>query len=130
MTSRNTPLGRRLGIFAAAALIGLSALLSGCDVLYGTGPQLTLEIRSQPGDGTGYDPESVTAPADTRTALSFVNVGNLDHNLVFLDPLNVRTQEIVRPGDSERLVFVTPQPGRYEFVCTIHEDMKGFLLVR
>jgi len=63
-------------------------------------------------------------------AVSFTNVSTQEHNLVFLAPIDVRTSEIVRPGEVERLELVTPGAGTYEFVCTIHEEMTGSLLVR
>ncbi|MEX2547252.1 MAG: cupredoxin domain-containing protein [Chloroflexota bacterium] len=130
MANRTTLRGHRFGIAAAALLIGLSSLLAGCDVIAGNRPKLVLEIRSQQGEGVAYDPESVTARARTLIAVSFVNVSTLDHNLVFLDPLAVGTEEIVGPGESAGLEFVTPGPGQYGFVCTIHEGMRGSLLVR
>ncbi len=115
---------------STALLIGMSMLLAGCEVIYGKRPQLVLEILSQQGEGIAYVPASITAPAGTLVAISFVNVSTLDHNLVFLDPLDVRTEEIVQPGESAGLEFVTPEPGQYGFVCTIHEEMRGSLVVR
>ena len=119
----------RFGTAMLAVLIGLSVLLAGCDVLAGKVPQLVLQVRSQPGEGVAFDPPTVRGPAGTPVALTFVNVSTLEHNLVFLDPLSVRTREIVLPGEWDRLEFVTPGPGSYEFVCTIHEEMRGSLLV-
>lgn len=91
---------------------------------------MSLEIRSLTGESTGFDPPTVTAPPDTVVALNFTNVSSLDHTLFFLDPMTVRSREFIRPGESERLVFRTPVSGSYDFVCTVHQGMRGTLIVR
>ena len=114
----------------AVLLIGVVVLVAGCDVLASKRPQLLLEVRSQPGDLLGFEPATIDAPTGTGVELSFANVSSIDHNLVFLAPMDARTREIVRPGESDRLEFETPGAGSYRFVCTIHQGMRGSLLVR
>jgi plastocyanin len=119
-----------LRIAALALLLAVVVLIAGCEAFAGNQPQVFLEIRTQPGEGVAYDPPAIIAPSGTLVALSLVNVSTIDHNLVFLDPLDVRTEEIVRPGETAGVQFVTPPPGTYEFVCTIHEQMRGSLVTR
>ncbi len=121
---------RRLGRLAAWVLVALLITLSGCDTMAIGRPAVPLEVRTQTGEGAAFDPASLVAPPNTLVALSFSNVSVLEHNLVFLDPITVRTSEIIRPGESELLEFRTPALGTYAFVCTIHEEMRGELVVR
>lgn len=111
-------------------LMAVLIVLSGCEALAIARPAVPLEVRTQPGEGTGFDPASVSARPNTPVALTFTNVSVLEHNLVFLDPITVSTRAIVRPGESDHMEFVTPAAGTYQFVCTIHEDMGGSLVVR
>lgn len=111
-------------------LMAVLIVPSGCEALAIARPAVPLEVRTQPGEGTGFDPASVSAPPDTPVALTFTNVSALEHNLVFLDPVTVGTRAIVRPGESDHMEFATPAAGTYQFVCTIHEDMRGSLVVR
>ena len=111
-------------------LMAMSILLSGCDALAITGPAVSLEVRTQTGEATGFEPASVSAPPNTPVALTFINISSLEHNLVFLDPVAASTRAIVRPGESDHIEFATPVAGTYQFVCSIHEDMRGSLVVR
>jgi len=104
-------------------------LVSACDVMAIGKSGVPLEVRTQLGKQASFDPINIAAPASTQVALAFTNVSALEHNLVFLEPLTVRTREIIRPGEWERLEFRTPEVGSYEFVCTIHEGMAGTLVV-
>ena len=88
-----------------------------------------LEVRTQSGDGIAFEPGLVAAPAHARAIIEFTNTSTIDHNLVFLDPIEARTSAIVVPGHSDRLEFETPSVGSYTFVCTIHEGMTGTLRV-
>ena len=63
-------------------------------------------------------------------AVTFANASTLEHNLVFLAPIDERTREIVRPGEADLMEFETPAAGNYRFVCTVHEEMLGALLVQ
>lgn len=120
----------RLGRLAAWVLVTVLIALSGCDTMAIGRPAVPLEVRTQAGEGAAFDPASLVAPPNTLVALSFSNASVVDHNLVFLDPIIARTREIIRPGESERVEFRTPGVGTYDFVCTIHEEMRGALVVR
>lgn len=114
----------------AWVLLAVLIVLSGCDAMAIGRPAVPLEVRTQPGDGTAFEPASVLAPPNTPVALTFTNVSAVEHNLLFLDPITVSTRAIVRPGESDHMEFATPAAGTYQFVCTIHEDMRGSLVVR
>ena len=61
--------------------------------------------------------------------LEFANESTVPHNLTFGEPINAATATIVQPGASETLEFQAPEPGSYEFVCTLHPGMEGILEV-
>lgn len=53
----------------------------------------------------------------------------MPHNLTFQAPINVATATVVEPGSSQTVEFKAPDPGEYAFVCTLHPEMSGTLIV-
>ena len=80
-------------------------------------------------DELTFVPNQVTAPAGTLVRVLFRNDSSEAHNLTFQAPIAAATQTIVDAGASDAAVFVTPGPGSYTFVCTIHMGMSGTLTV-
>ena len=113
----------------AAAVIAVGAA-SGCGVLAAEAPALELEVRSAAGDVNAFEPGTLLAPPNTLVAVDFANVSVREHNMVFIDPIAARTRDIVEPGDRDTFQFKTPSAGTYRFVCTVHEEMTGQLIVR
>ena len=66
-------------------------------------------------------------PSAGTLTITFHNGSALAHNLVFTSGISVSTGSIVEPGSIERLSVAPLKPGRYRFVCTIHEGMAGSL---
>jgi plastocyanin len=122
--------GRIAALIGVLLVVGLGLIFVGYQALAGERPKVVLQVRSEPAEGLGFDPATITAPANVLVAISFANVSTLDHNLVFLDPLDARTQAIVGPGTTDTIELMTPAAGDYPFVCTIHEGMAGSLTVR
>ena len=112
-----------------ASLLG-SLVLMGCSVFAGLEPKLRIVVAAGPAEVHQFRPETIEAPARTVVAIDFTNVSALDHNFVFIDPIVARSREIVGPGTSDTIQFETPTAGSYSWVCTVHEDMRGTLLVR
>lgn len=115
---------------ASAAGLALAILVSGCSLL-GNQPAMSLEVEARAVSATEYAfvPATVSAPPSTLISLTLVNSSDAPHTLVMLEPLARRTDAIVEPGERDMLSFTTPGVGAYRFVCTVHENMAGQLLV-
>jgi plastocyanin len=79
--------------------------------------------------GLRFVPDEVGAPSRTAVRLTFRNVSTEAHNLTFEPPISGGTRTIVEATGSDAIELVTPAPGRYTFVCTIHMGMSGTLTV-
>ena len=93
-----------------------------CEITVGTDSAVDLK----------FDPAEVTVPTGVAVRLTFENRSSTEpHNLTFEEaPINVGTETIKLPGESETVEFTAPGPGEYPFVCTLHEDdMTGVLTV-
>lgn len=92
-------------------------------------PGLELVVRSGPGDVLTFVPVAISASAATLVRVVFRNDSSQAHNLTFQGPISAATRTIVEAGASDAATFVTPGPGSYTFVCTIHMGMSGTLTV-
>ena len=92
-------------------------------------PGLELVVSSARDDVLMFVPGELSAPAATLVRVTFRNDSNQAHNLTFQAPISAATHTIVEAGTSDAATFVTPGPGRYTFVCTIHMGMSGTLTV-
>jgi plastocyanin len=62
--------------------------------------------------------------------LQFLNAATIEHGLRFGAPINAGTPDRVAPQDNVEFQFTAPsEPGEYEFVCPVHPNMKGRLIV-
>lgn len=112
------------------AVLAVCFTMLACRASAAPGVAVKLEVTTKLGTELAFEPDRVVAPAHVRVSLVFSNASTLDHNLAFLSPLDAATRPIVQPGESDQLVFDTPAPGSYRFVCSIHEDMSGTLETR
>ena len=90
---------------------------------------LELTVGSAGGDALAFLPDTVGAPAGMNVRITFRNQSSQPHNLTFQAPISVATMTIVEPGMSDAVDLLTPGPGSYSFVCTIHVGMSGTLTV-
>ena len=88
-----------------------------------------VSITTAPGELLAFDPSETNIAAAGSVRVRFRNASSLPHNLVFTGTLTASTRTIVAPGTSDELEIALPGPGRYPFVCTIHVEMSGALLV-
>ena len=86
-------------------------------------------IATAAGERLAFEPAEVSVPSAGTLTITFHNGSALAHNLVFTSGMSVSTGSIVEPGTIERLSVSPLRPGRYRFVCTIHEGMAGSLVV-
>ena len=79
-----------------------------------------------------FVPRTVEAPANTPVRLIFNNTSTQPHNLLIPAPISAKTKLIVSAGATDTIEFITPAPGKYRFVCSVHEDegMVGTLQVK
>ena len=92
-------------------------------------PAFELTVGSARGDALAFLPDVVGAPSGTRVRITFRNESSQPHNLTFPAPISAASMTIVEPGMSDAVDLLTPEPGSYPFVCTIHVGMSGTLTV-
>ncbi len=126
---RRYPLTERAG--DGARLLGLVLLLAGCAIGAGKAANETVDVavRSAAGAELAFAPSEVSVPLGARVHVTFTNASSFAHNLVFTSGITAGTAAIVEPGESAELAFNASTPGRYPFVCTIHDGMHGTLVV-
>jgi uncharacterized cupredoxin-like copper-binding protein len=78
-----------------------------------------------------FTPDKASIPAESEVALTFKNVGNLDHNFIIaageIDPFSLSEADalanintgIVPGGEEAELTFKAPATGTYTFVCVV-----------
>jgi glucose/arabinose dehydrogenase/plastocyanin len=86
-------------------------------------------IQTDQGIENLFVPDAAEVAPGAAVALTFENIATVPHNLTFGAPINAATSTIVQPGASETLQFTVPDPGDYQFVCTLHPGMEGVLTV-
>jgi plastocyanin len=109
-------------VSVAIVLIAWSGFLS---------PRVALRVETRDLSATAFAfaPDPLVLSPASAVALEFVNASSEPHNLVLLAPIDRRTGYAVEPGESRVIEFTAPDVGTYRFVCTIHEGMRGTLLV-
>ena len=91
---------------------------------------MQVAIGTDPGTALEFDPTAVSAPAGATLQVTFENnSAALPHNLTFGEPINQATETVVDPGGTDALEFPAPDPGDYQYVCTLHPGMEGTLTV-
>jgi glucose/arabinose dehydrogenase/plastocyanin len=96
----------------------------------GAGETVQVTIGTDTGTELVFDPTTATVPAGSSVELTFENRStSTPHNLTFGEPINEATATVVDAGASEVLEFTAPDPGDYQFVCTLHPGMEGTLTV-
>ena len=111
----------------------VAALVAGCAAAGEPSPSapavVGVSITTAPGERLEFDPAETTIALARSVHVRFRNVSSLPHNLVFTGTLTASTRTIVAPGTADEVEVVLPGPGRYPFVCTIHVEMSGALIV-
>jgi plastocyanin len=122
------PGARPLARLALAVALGCGCV-SGDVASPPAAPAIMLAVGSAAGDTLAFLPAMVSAPARTNVRITFRNESGQPHNLTFPAPISVASMTIVEPGTSDAVELLTPGPGTYPFVCTIHLGMSGTLTV-
>jgi plastocyanin len=91
--------------------------------------RVELTVGTDTGADLKFDPAAVTVPAGATVSLTFENRASVPHNLTFSEAPSAATSTVVAPGASETVEFTAPDPGTYDFVCTLHPGMSGTLIV-
>ena len=88
-------------------------------------------------DSFVYTPGSFTVQTGATVDLTFKNVGGLDHNWIVVpegtDPLTVTDASayaginvgMVTGGSEKTFTFTAPEPGMYQYVCTVAGHAAG-----
>jgi plastocyanin len=113
--------------------IGLAVALIGCQAINATTSAppggIRVAVATAPGETLAFDPSEIEAGSVVPVTVTFRNASSVAHNLTFTGGLSVATRTIVEPGAVEVLHVVPPGAGTYPFVCTIHAEMTGQLVV-
>ena len=128
---RRHPLTRTLA--RACLAIGLAGILVGCQALNATDTPpagaVQVTVATAAGETLAFDPAELQVGSIAPLTVTFRNGSTVAHNLTFTEGLTAATRTIVEPGAIEQLHIVPPRPGTYPFVCTIHAEMTGQLVV-
>ena len=74
-------------------------------------------------DGTAYGPGVVTVERGTR--VEFHNLDPFPHTVTAPGEFDSGTM-----AAGARWSFVANKPGRHDYICTLHPNMKGSVIVR
>ena len=78
-----------------------------------------------------FDQTQLAVPAGAEVTLNLTNEGSLEHNWVLVheeaelatttpaDAINQAASEVLAGGKSTTLTFTAPEPGSYQYVCTV-----------
>ena len=95
----------------------------------GGGAAASLTNGTDPRTALLFDPTEASAAGGGEISIDFENRSTVPHNLTFKNPIDAATATVVAAGDSETITFAAPDPGAYDFVCTLHPGMDGVLTV-
>jgi plastocyanin len=136
MTAFHIP--RRAARFPIVAALLASLLLAACGG--GGSKGATTTPTTLPGAGTKAGPIVEMVPAgaswkfvpDSATvgtggSVTWINKSDVPHNVVFTDA-SVKSSDLFDKGKSFTTTF--PNVGTYPYICSIHPDMKGTVVVQ
>jgi glucose/arabinose dehydrogenase/plastocyanin len=95
----------------------------------GEGEAASVTIGTDTGSALLFEPTEASVAGGGYISVVFENVSTVPHNLTFGPPIDAATATIVNAGASETITFAAPEPGTYDFVCTLHPGMDGVLTV-
>lgn len=133
---RSRPGQRRTGLLVTAvlSLLALTLVAAGCSGGYGTATTAVPSSGTAPGTSDGgaaqvtmqnfaFNPATITIKAgDTVT---WTNQDGVDHNATAAD--GSWATDTFGNGGSGSVTF--DKPGTYTYICTIHPNMKGTVVV-
>ena len=82
-----------------------------------------------------FEPDVIRAPAGAELTVLLTNAGREPHDIAFMldtgEPIDPgAVSPIIEAGESTKITFTTPGPGRYQFVCQVHPlEMTGNLRI-
>ena len=89
----------------------------------------TVHVSIFPGAGsyaTGYAPDNITVVIGVNNTIIWTNNDNEPHTVTASD--GSFDSENMNPGASFTYTFTTP--GTYEYICTYHPWMHGYVIVK
>ena len=118
----STPAGESQAPASASA--GGDAGSGGAEVVDGT-----VEVTAE---NMAFSTDTITAPAGEDFTISFTNNDTVPHNLsVYTEEGGdvIVQGEILNQGGSEEIDVSALEPGTYYFMCDLHPEMNGQLVV-
>src|SRR5688500_3176301 len=121
------------GIRLLATVALVAAMACGCIRADMASPAATtaleLTVGSAAGAAPAFAPGRLRAPAGAHGRTTCRHDSTQPPGLTFQAPISIATMTIVEPGMSDAVDLLTPGPGTYPFVCTIHVGMSGTLTI-
>ena len=118
-------------------LVLFLAACGGDDGGNGDGGAEDVSLSFSGNDSLEFDPSSASAPAGANVTVNFDNAGALEHSWVLMtgdidpltateaDALNNASSGVVPAGESTSFSFTAPDPGTYQYVCTVPGHAAG-----
>ena len=113
-----------LGAFVLAGCGGGDEESSTTPTTVAAGGATVVDIVSS-GSTWKFRPDSVTV--STGTSVTWTNSTDVPHNVVFTDAA-VRSSDLFNKGKS--FTTTAGQAGTFPYICSVHPDMKGTLVVQ
>ena len=121
-----------LGGLALAATIAACGTATGADPS-GPPPSIDGNVTKVSATGMAFDQDQVLAPAGKPFSVTFDNAaGTAPHNVAIKDPSGkeVFNGDIVDPGKATTYAVPALAAGTYSFVCSLHSDMRGTIVIK
>ncbi len=96
---------------------------------------ITIDMEAM--DTLAFSPADLTVPTGAEVTVTLKNAGGLEHNFILTsgnsDPLTVSDADALggvksgnlAGGDTVTFTFIAPEPGNYQYVCTIPGHAAG-----
>jgi plastocyanin len=109
----------------ALAALALAACGGASPTPAGT-PAVTVPLTAK---DLAFDQSTMTVPADATFAIALNNQDAVPHNVAISGNGQSRSSDPFSGPATKTLVYAALPAGTYTFVCSVHGDMKGTLLV-
>jgi len=113
-----------LGVMAVLSVISAGLTVAGKETVSAADKEGATVITAKK---TEWSTPEVQASSSGATKLLIKNSDPVLHTFTVKD-LNIDVK--IKPGSEKLVVLKSPAAGKHEFVCTLHDNMKGTLDVR
>jgi len=123
-------------LWLCVAIVGVTLVSStGLAAAQGDSGPTQLSISTPPDAPLSFDTDTLEATAGDDVVVTYTNDSSIPHNWHLFAgadataPSIAKTPLMAGPGDVETVEFTVPDPGTYFYVCDIHPNMSGQMVV-